>query len=241
MIHAVLFDFSGTLANCGERWWNLELVATVRSPLTLLRQRGAIALSDDDLVRADDLYKVMKQTAKESGIEISAQEATQQAAAGLGLSISDALISDTVDELFRDCLTDTSPLDGAVATLEALQAGGLALAVISNARHGAFVPWTLERLGLARFFRPIVVSADVHLRKPRPEIYWNTLVEMGVAPHDAAYVGDYWPYDMAGARAAGIRAIWLIEPGKPHDDLPADAVISSLPELPSALAQLSPE
>lgn len=241
MIHAVLFDFSGTLANCGERWWNLELVATVRSPLTLLRQRGAIAISDDDLERAEELYKMMKQAAKESGVEISAQEATQQAAASLGLAVSAALINDTVDELFRACLPDTSPLDGAVATLEALQASGLAMAVISNARHGSFVPWTLKRLGMARFFRSIVVSADVHLRKPRPEIYWNTLAEMGVAPHEAAYVGDYWPYDMAGARAAGMRTIWLIEAGKPHDDLPADAVISGLPELLAVLTRLSSE
>ena len=81
----------------------------------------------------------------------------------------------------------------------------------------------------------------MHLRKPRPDIFWDTLAEMGVAPADAAYVGDYWPYDMAGARAAGMRSIWLVEPGKRRDDLPADAIISSLPELLPALERLSPQ
>ena len=227
--------------NCGEKWWSLELATTVRAPLTLLRQRGLIAVSDADLARADELYAAMKQTAKDSGVEISAAEATRQAAAGIGLALADGVIDDAVDELFRACLPDASPLDGAVATLEALQQRGLALAVISNARHGAFVPWTLQRLGMAHFFERIVVSADVHLRKPRPDIYWNTLAEMGVAPADAAYVGDYWPYDMAGARAAGMRSIWLVEPGKRRDDLPADAIISSLPELLPTLERLSPQ
>jgi len=238
MIRAVLFDFSGTLANCGDAWWNLELITTVRAPLTLLRQRGAVAISDDDLARADDLYKIMKQTARETGVEISAQEATRQAAATLGLAVPDQVVDAAVDELFRACLPDAAPLDGAIAALQQLQRQGLTLAVISNARHGAFVSWALERLGMAHFFRSIAVSADVHLRKPRPEIYWNSLAALDVAPREAAYVGDYHPFDMVGAQAAGLWSIWLVEPGKPQADLPADAIIHSLSELAPALARL---
>jgi HAD superfamily hydrolase (TIGR01509 family) len=239
MIRAVLFDFSGTLANCGDAWWNLEIVTTVRAPLTLLRERGVISLTDDALQRADDLYKDMKRVARETGIEISAQEATLQAADALGLDVTDDVLDATVDELFRACLPGTSPLDGALEMLRDLQRRNLTLAVISNARHGAFVPWTLDRLGMLPFFRSVVVSADVHLRKPRPEIYWDTLKQLGIAAADAAYVGDYHPFDMVGARAAGMYAIWLIEPGKPHDDLPADAVIHHLSELAPLIAQHS--
>jgi HAD superfamily hydrolase (TIGR01509 family) len=238
MISAVLFDFSGTLANCGDAWWKLELVTTVRAPLALLAERGAVTLSEQDLARADELYVDLRRVAKETGVEISAHDAARQAATALGLNAPDHMLDDAVDELFRACLPDVAPLDGAIEALQALRQSGLALAVISNARHGPFVSWALERLGMAGFFRQVVVSADVRLRKPRPEIFWNTLHDLGVPPCDAAFVGDYHPYDMVGARAAGLWAIWLLEPGKSHDDLPCDAVISSLPELPHALTQL---
>jgi FMN phosphatase YigB (HAD superfamily) len=239
MINAVLFDFSGTLANCGERWWQLELTTTVHAPLALLHERGVVALDDVTLARADDLYADLKRVAKESGVEISAFEAARQAAATLHVGVPDAALEAAVDELFAACLGDVTPLDGAGDVLAELAHSGLALAVISNARHGPFVRWALQRLDLAHFFRSIIVSADVRLRKPRPEIYWNTLRDLGVSPANAAYVGDYYPYDMVGARAAGLRSVWLIEPGKPHDDLPADAVISSLRHLPEALDALS--
>ncbi len=239
MIRAVLFDFSGTLANCGDAWWRLEITTTVCAPLDLLRARGIVALSEHELARADDLYADMRRVAKETGVEISAHEATRQAAAALGLDTPGDVLDGAVDELFRACLSDVSPLAGALQMLADLQQRGLTLAVISNARHGPFVGWALQRLGMARFFRRIVVSADVHLRKPRPQIFWNTLNELGIAPAEAAFVGDYHPYDMVGAQAAGMRSIWLVEPGAPHEDLPADAVISSLSDLPGVLAQLS--
>jgi HAD superfamily hydrolase (TIGR01509 family) len=239
MIRGVLFDFSGTLVNCGDAWLKLELVTTVRAPLTLLRQRGAVSVTDDQLDSADELYKAMKQTARDTGVEISAQEATRQAARELGLSLPDKLIDDVVDELFYACLPDAAPLDGAGAALQQLQQRGLTLAVISNARHGAFVPRALERLDMTRYLRTIVVSADVHLRKPRPEIYWNTLTGLGLSPSEAAYVGDYHPFDIVGANAAGLSSIWLVEPGRPHDDLPARVVISRLDQLGAALDSLS--
>jgi len=238
MIRAVLFDFSGTLADCGQEWWRLELAATVTAPLQMLHERGLLSLRDGDLERADGLYTEMQRQAKETGVEISAHEAVRQAAAALGLAAPAGVLDAAVDELFRACLPDVEPLDGAAPMLAALAQRNLVLAVISNARHGPFVHWALQRLDLARFFRTIVVSADVHLRKPRPEIFWDTLRDLGVAPADAAYVGDYHPYDMVGAQAAGMFSVWLRTPGKPHTDLPAGAVIAGLNELPPLIDAL---
>lgn len=239
MIRAVLFDFSGTLADCGETWWRLELTSTVCAPLELLHGRGVLTLRDGDLARADSLYTDMQRRAKDTGIEISAHEALRQTADALGLHIPATMLDDAVDELFSACLPDVSALDGAAAMLAELVQRGLALAVISNARHGPFVHWALDQLGLACFFRSVVVSADVRLRKPRPEIFWNTLEPLAVAPAEAAYVGDYYPYDMVGARAAGMKSIWLRTPGKPAADQPADAVIACLSDVPPVIDALS--
>jgi len=126
-------------------------------------------------------------------------------------------------------------------TLASLQAQGLILGVISNARHTGFVLRALDRLGMLSFFRAVVVSADVGVRKPRPEIFFNTLTDLGVAPGEAAYIGDYYPYDMVGARAAGLCTVWLADPDRPHEDLPADAIIARLPDLLPWLRQVSRE
>jgi HAD superfamily hydrolase (TIGR01509 family) len=231
MVEAVLFDFSGTLVDCGPAWWDLEIYSTVRTPLTCLRQRGDLSVSDADLARADELYAAMHRAAKESGIEISAHEAARQAVAELQLDVAPSVLDAAVDECFSACVADAVAAPGALATLQALQQRGLTLGVISNARHGAYIPWALERLGLLPFFSAVVVSADVRLRKPRPEIYWQALAGLGIPPAEAAFVGDYYAHDMAGARAAGLRSIWLIPPGKAHDDLPVDHIIASLPDL----------
>jgi HAD superfamily hydrolase (TIGR01509 family) len=238
MMHAVLFDFSGTLVDCGPTWWALEVTTTVHAPLTILNKRGVISVSDAALQRADDLYAEMKRVARETCIEVSAQDALHRALAGLGLSVPDHVINQTVDEIFGACLPDAVARDGALETLQALQQQGLVAAVISNARYGPYVPQALDRLGMKPFLRSVTTSADARLRKPHPDIFRNVLAALDVAPHDAAFVGDYYPHDMAGARAAGMHAVWLVEPGQPRDNLPVDLVIARLPELLPALLQL---
>jgi HAD superfamily hydrolase (TIGR01509 family) len=238
MIRAVLFDFSGTLVDCGPVWWALEVTTTVRIPLGILNERGVISVSNEQLQLADDLYADMKREAKETGIEISAQDALRQALAGLGLRVPDSVISHTVDEIFSACLPDAAAHDGALETLRALQRQGIITAVISNARYGPYVPRALDRLGMTPYLRSVTTSADVRLRKPQPAIFWNVLAALDVAPCDAAFVGDYYPHDMAGAMAAGMHTVWLVEPGKQRDDLPAELIIDRLPELMPALPQL---
>ena len=239
MIRAVLFDFSGTLVDCGSAWWALEITTTVRAPLSALNKQGVISISDSMLQRADDLYTEMKHVAKETCIEISAQDALRRGLTDMGTSVPDHIVDHTVDDIFSACLPDAVARDGALETLQTLQQMSIITAVISNARYGPYVPQALDRLGMAHFLRSITTSADARLRKPQPAIFWNVLAALGVAPHDAVFVGDYHPHDIAGAQAAGMHSVWLVEPGRPHDDLPADLIIDHLLNLIPALPHLS--
>lgn len=239
MIHAVLFDFSGTLVDCGQPWWDLEVTTTVRVPLTVLRKRGIIAIDESDLDRADDIYAGMRKVARDTSIEISAEAGMRQIAETLGLRIPRKALRSAVYDVFMACLPDVVAMDGALDVLRELQRREIIMALISNARFGPFVPQALDRLGMTRFFNSIVVSADVGIRKPNPDIYLNVLREIGVEARDAAFVGDYYPLDIVGARAVGMCTIWMPEPGTPQADRPADAVLSSLRELIPALERLS--
>jgi HAD superfamily hydrolase (TIGR01549 family) len=89
------------------------------------------------------------------------------------------------------------------------------LAVVSNFDHGPTVEMALGSHGIRQRFEAVVVSADVGWRKPRPEIFAETLRRMGLAASDAIFVGDTPEVDVVGARAAGMDVIWIDHGLKP--------------------------
>jgi len=86
-------------------------------------------------------------------------------------------------------------------------------------------------------FGVIVDSVRAGFSKPDPRIFMRALDGLGVAPLDATFVGDSAARDMAGARALGMRHIWLIAdpppPGRPC--CPGDAMIHSLTDVEALL------
>ena len=67
----------------------------------------------------------------------------------------------------------------------------------------------LRVCGLDGFIDVLVVSEEAGVSKPDPAIFGLALERLGCAAGDAVMIGDSWPADIAGARASGIRAIWL--------------------------------
>jgi 2-haloalkanoic acid dehalogenase type II len=80
------------------------------------------------------------------------------------------------------------------------------LAVLSDADHD-FLVGNLSRHGLA--FDAVVSSEELRVYKPHVSIFHETCARLGVAPEEAMYVGDSPWADVAGARHAGLRAVWL--------------------------------
>jgi putative hydrolase of the HAD superfamily len=67
----------------------------------------------------------------------------------------------------------------------------------------------LAYCGLAPFVDVLVASEDVGVAKPARGIFDIALDRAGVLPEDAVMVGDSWANDIAGARGAGLAAIWF--------------------------------
>jgi HAD superfamily hydrolase (TIGR01509 family) len=87
------------------------------------------------------------------------------------------------------------------------------LGIVSNAN--GTVRAKLVRLGLARHFEVVVDSREEGVEKPDPAIFRIALQRMGVRASEAAYVGDLFHVDVAGARAAGLLAV-LYDPLGQH-------------------------
>jgi len=124
---------------------------------------------------------------------------------------------------------------GAAEGLAALRRLGLVVGCISNS--DGTVARLLAQVGFAGLLDPIVDSGAVGVEKPDPEIFRSALRRAGVEAADAMYVGDLYPVDVVGARAAGLEPVLLAPLSRYGDrgcrtapDVPAlcRALVSSL-------------
>jgi len=101
--------------------------------------------------------------------------------------------------------------DDAAPALAELRERRLRLVCVSNWDYA--LPEVLERVGLARLLDGVVTSAGVGARKPDPEIFREALEVAECDAGEALHVGDSDKEDIAGARAAGIRALLIDRAG----------------------------
>lgn len=97
--------------------------------------------------------------------------------------------------------------EGVRETLLALKARGLSLGVITDTLHPTTVKlgW-FARAGIAHVWDAFVSSCEVGVRKPDPRIYQLALDQLGIQPHQAAFVG-HKASELQGARAVGLTAV----------------------------------
>jgi putative hydrolase of the HAD superfamily len=76
----------------------------------------------------------------------------------------------------------------------------------------------------------ILISDAEGISKPDRQIFHRALDRLNTDPAQAVFVGDHPEVDVAGARAAGMRAIWRRDP-RVSRMVQADGVIEELGDL----------
>ena len=92
----------------------------------------------------------------------------------------------------------------------------------------------LQTIGLAHHFEASIAAHSHGRAKPDPGIFLAGCAAMGVAPHEALYVGDDLLLDVQGAQRAGLRAAWMNRTGKVNDlahEVQPDVEVASIDEL----------
>ena len=100
---------------------------------------------------------------------------------------------------------DVRPFDGAQTLLDAVAARGIAIAMVTN-KIEASTAVQLAQFGWERYFGAVVCADSVANPKPAPDEAIEALRRLGVAPANAAFVGDT-ESDTNCARDAGIPVI----------------------------------
>ncbi len=72
----------------------------------------------------------------------------------------------------------------------------------------------IRLLEIERLVDFVLVSEEIESWKPDPAIFAEALRLGEAAPAETVFIGDSMEHDMAGARAAGIRAVWVNRHGR---------------------------
>jgi len=124
-----------------------------------------------------------------------------------------APLSGRLTRLWRDHDGRRVPRPDVTHVVTELDRRGYKLGIIANTITETEIPDWMETDGLTGYFKSVVLSSKVAIRKPNPEIYWEAARRLGVAPSKCAYVGDNPVRDVEGAQRAGFgMVIILVEP-----------------------------
>ncbi len=155
------------------------------------------------------------------------------------VGVADDALADELERAYIAARRSGETIDPDADHLLATLAPRYRLALLTNGA-GDVQREKLSRTPFARHFAAIVVSVEVGVGKPDPRIFRIAAERLGVAPADAVYVGDSLVRDVAGAHAAGMRAVWLDRKlwQEPKGIRP-DSRIERLSDLPAALDALA--
>ncbi|HEX4642349.1 MAG TPA: haloacid dehalogenase type II [Candidatus Acidoferrales bacterium] len=154
-------------------------------------------------------------------------QALRFVSAHLGVALS--------DEAQRKLLAQYQQLPaypGVAAALDQLASRGFEIVACSNGTESA-VRGSLQHAGLLPRFRKIVSVDAIRTFKPDPAVY-EYLAAEARAPRESVWIISSNPFDVIGAKACGLRTVWVQrEPKRIFDpwEFEPDVTVHSLEEL----------
>ena len=205
-IEAIFLDVGNTLRIVVEdpefqaqaRHQLMELVEAKESPEMFFKE-------------LDSCWSVYRKQSKESLHEASEKELWTKWLLPDYPAEKIAPLSGKLTRLWRDHDGRRVPRPDARETIIELDRRGYALGIIANTITETEIPDWMETDGVTSYFKTVILSSKVGLRKPDPEIYWLAAREIGFEPARCAYVGDNPTRDVEGTRAAGFGMMILFE------------------------------
>jgi HAD superfamily hydrolase (TIGR01509 family) len=211
---AVLFDVAGTLAIPEEReaWVRaaaLTAGASVGDPASLAAELEGVG-------RPGGPYPgvVPPALAETYNNRDASPELHRAAYEGLLATVAEAPLAAALYE--RILSPDGwSAYPDALPTLQALKARGIPTAAVSNV--GFDLRPVLEGLGLLSFLDAVVLSYEIGVVKPDPDVFHMACDALGVEPEQTLMVGDHPEADGGAADAGlGVLILPMSAPGLEH-------------------------
>jgi HAD superfamily hydrolase (TIGR01549 family) len=212
VVRAVLFDLDDTLFDHRQ---------CARLALRDLHESHAVfqtrSLSDFERLHAAFLEELHKRViAGELPLEVAREERIRRLFAAVGATPDASTITQAAARYRDGYRIARQPIAGAAHLLAAVRQRARVGIVSNNLLEEQ--EDKLRHCELDRHVDVLVVSEKVGVSKPDPRIFEVALQRLECSRTEAVMIGDSWEADIAGARAAGIRAIWFNPLAKPSPD-----------------------
>jgi putative hydrolase of the HAD superfamily len=204
---AVFFDLGGTLLRMRRDGICRTVLAEEGYSTTTERIHSAYANAESSWLKRYGYRKLAPEKSVESYRRLDAMAFRRifpYAPPGDAYRIS-SLIRKRWPELDHRFPTKLYP--DAEPTLDLLKDSGYKLGLVSNAPPGTLE--LVKRMGLQRYMSNFVISGDVGVSKPNPEIFRFALRNAEVMPSEAVHVGDVYEADVVGADDAGMTGVLI--------------------------------
>lgn len=204
-IKGVIFDYGGTIDCCGDHW-----------AVILRRAYGTLPMPELPLDTFIDAYVYAEREMARTRhvlpehnfldmLRIKARLELQHLAEGG--HVAEADIEDYTERIARYCYEHAARcIDSARPALDYLYAR-YPMVLVSNFYGN--IAAVLADFGLDHYFRAIIESAVVGVRKPDPRIFELGVEALGMKPAEVLVVGDSLSKDILPAEKIGCRTAWI--------------------------------
>jgi HAD superfamily hydrolase (TIGR01509 family) len=182
-LKAVLFDIDGTLIDSND--------AHTQAWVQTLERHGRVVS-----------YEQMRSLIGKGSDKVFAELLDIDSESALAKQIT----KDRTELLLSSFMANLSATPGARLLVQHMRSEGLRLVIASSS--GEELPALLEQAGLQDLLDTSVSSDEIKESKPDGDIIEVALRKAGVQPTEAVMIGDT-PYDIAAAKAAGVKCIAL--------------------------------
>ena len=240
-IKGVIFDLGSTLIEFHGEWSDI-FRGMSQDLIAYLRDHGFVM----DFAQFDRRYQEIVDQfytrGQQDWIEYTAEYTLRQALLEFGYpEVSDEIVKGGLAAAYAEGELQWQPFADTYHALDVLKARGYKIGLISNARDAANVERQIDNARLRPWLDPIVISANIGVRKPNPRIFKVVLDDWQLSPDQVVMVGDMLGADILGAHNAGLRGVWATmqtereaNAAHTHTIVP-DATIANLSELPDVL------
>ncbi|MEM2972358.1 MAG: HAD family hydrolase [Candidatus Bathyarchaeia archaeon] len=205
-IKAVIFDFIGTLTNV--KGYSQEK-SEMKLYKAIVENGFKIEVKDflEAYKQAHEKYRVIR---CQKLVEVSNAVWIAEALNNLCFRTNpeDANVKTAVNAFFEDYLGSLELRQCAKKLLSQLSME-YKLGMISNFTYAPVIYAGLRKLDINKFFNAVLVSEAVGWRKPHIKIFEEALKRLGVTASETVYVGDSPLEDIKGAKAAGIKTVFV--------------------------------
>lgn len=212
MTRAVLLDLDDTLFD--HRHGAREALAAVRDSHSCF---ASIAPHDLDRRHGEILEELhLRVLSGELGLDAARRERFRRLLETAGGDSGSEAVQAAAEAYRERYMRSWREVAGAGALLRALRARarvGIVSNNLTREQHDK-----LRFCGFLEHLDAIVISEEAGVSKPDPRIFRLALERIGAGAHETVMIGDAWKNDIAGARAAGLRAIWFNPTGKPRPE-----------------------